>query len=268
MLDLPTIFRSGRPALMPFLVAGHPDPASSEQLLDAVVEGGADLIELGIPYSDPLADGPVIQAAAQKALGNGTNLAAVFAIAARFTSRHAVPLVLFTYYNPVFRYGSARFVEKAKASGVQGLIVPDLPVEEAGDLQALCSAAGLDLIYLVAPTSSRARQERILQQAESFVYVVSTTGVTGERQALGAKLTEQLAELRQMGDQPLAVGFGISNPEQAAQVAAWGADGIVIGSAFVRLIEAAGPEAVGRLRERVREFRLALDGVGLPAART
>lgn len=266
MLDLTRIFQPNRPALIPFLVAGHPDPATTPALLDALAKGGADLIELGIPYSDPLADGPVIQAAAQQALAADTSLAKVFELARDFRSRHDVPVVLFTYFNPIFRYGLERFVDAAKANGIDGLIVPDLPVEEAGMLQHLCTEADLGLIYLVAPTSSRERQQRILQAAKSFVYVVSSTGVTGERRELGAKLAAQLAELKAMGDRPLAVGFGISTPEQAAQVAEWGADGIVVGSAFVRLVDESGPDAPARLEERVRAFRTVLDRVGASAA--
>lgn len=258
MLDLATIFQKDRPALMPFIVAGHPDLPTSAKLLDALVTAGADVIELGIPYADPLADGPVIQAAANKALAAGTNLAAVFDLARSFTSRHAVPLVLFTYYNPVYRYGIARFVDAAKASGVHGLIVPDLPIEESAELQRLCDAAHLSLVYLVAPTSSLARQRTITAAAGSFVYVVSTTGVTGERGQVASRLEDQLAELKTMTKQPLAVGFGIGTPEQARQVADWGADGIVVGSAFVRLIDEAGPEAVTALSSRVQAFRTVL----------
>jgi tryptophan synthase alpha chain len=258
MLDLATIFRSGRPALMPFVVAGHPDLPTSAKLLDSLVAGGADVIELGIPYADPLADGPVIQAAANKALAAGANLAAVFELARSFTERHSVPLILFTYYNPIFKHGLGAFVAHAKASGVNGLIVPDLPIEESAELQRLCDEAGLSLVYLVAPTSSLGRQERITAVAHSFVYVVSTTGVTGERGQVGSHLAEQLQTLKGMTKQPLAVGFGISTPEQAKQVAGWGADGIVVGSAFVRLIDQAGPEAPQALAQRVGEFRKAL----------
>jgi tryptophan synthase alpha chain len=258
MLDLATIFRPDRPALMPFVVAGHPDLPTSAHLLDALVAGGADAIELGIPYADPLADGPVIQAAANKALAAGTNLAAVFELARAFTQRHAVPLILFTYYNPIFKHGLATFVATAKACGVQGLIVPDLPIEESAELQQMCDDAGLSLVYLVAPTSSQSRQQCIASAARSFVYVVSTTGVTGERGQVGRQLPEQLQTLKGMTRQPLAVGFGISTPEQARQVVGWGADGIVVGSAFVRLIEQAGAAAPQALAERVKEFRQVL----------
>ncbi|MBC7541167.1 MAG: tryptophan synthase subunit alpha [Candidatus Sericytochromatia bacterium] len=255
MLDLTAIFQPDRPALMPFIVAGHPDLPTSARLLDALVAGGADVIELGIPYADPLADGPVIQAAANKALAAGANLTAVFKLARDFTQRQTVPLVLFTYYNPVFRFGMAKFVAQATASGVHGLIVPDLPIEESAGLQQLCTDAGLSLVYLVAPTSSPDRQRKITATADSFVYVVSSTGVTGERGQIANQLSDQLATLKTMTKQPLAVGFGISTPEQAKQVADWGADGIVVGSAFVRLIEEAGPEAVVALTQRVQAFR-------------
>jgi tryptophan synthase alpha chain len=258
MLDLAAIFRPGRTALMPFIVAGHPDLPTSAKLLDALVAGGADVIELGIPYADPLADGPVIQAAANQALAAGANLAAVFELAGQFTKRHTTPLILFTYYNPIYRHGLAAFIATAKASGVHGLIVPDLPIEESAELQRLCDEAGLSLVYLVAPTSSVGRQERITAAASSFVYVVSTTGVTGERGQVGSQLADQLQVLKGMTKQPLAVGFGISTPEQAQQVAGWGADGIVVGSAFVRLIDEAGTNAPQALTERVQAFRQAL----------
>lgn len=224
-------------ALIPFVVAGQVD-------LDLLVQGGADLIELGIPYSDPLADGPVIQQAAQKALDQGMNLERAFALAKDFTSRHHTPLVLFTYVNPVLRRGLARFCEEAGQAGVRGLIVPDLPLEEAGDLQRACRENGLAWIPLVAPTSSQERRKRIAEAADSWIYLVATLGVTGARSQLATELEASIQELKAVTDKPVAVGFGIATPQQAADVIQMGADAVVVGSALVRLIDEGASPAV------------------------
>lgn len=235
-------------ALIPFVVAGQAE-------LGQLVEGGADLIELGIPYSDPLADGPVIQQAAQKALDQGMNLDSVFRMAKAFTAEHHTPLVLFTYFNPVLRRGISRFCEEAAQAGVKGLIVPDLPLEEAGDVQAACREHGLAWVPLVAPTSSKERRQRIAQAADSWIYLVATTGVTGARAQLAADLATSIQELKAVTDKPIAVGFGISTPEQAAEVIRLGADAVVVGSALVRLIEEGGSPAayLGKLKQAITQ---------------
>lgn len=223
-------------ALIPFVVAGQVD-------LDLLVQGGADLIELGIPYSDPLADGPVIQQAAQKALDQGMNLDRAFGLAQDFTSRHDTPLVLFTYVNPVLRRGLARFCREAGQAGVRGVIVPDLPLEEAGDLKRACREHGLAWIPLVAPTSSQERRKRIAEAADSWIYLVATLGVTGARSQLAVELESSIKELKAVTDKPVAVGFGIATPQQAADVIRLGADAVVVGSALVRLIDEGGSPA-------------------------
>lgn len=238
-----------RRALIPFVVAGQ---AVS---LDEVAAGGADLIELGIPYSDPLADGPVIQEASQRALEQGMNLDKVFALAKDFSARHRTPLVLFTYYNPVLRQGVGVFCQRAAEAGAKGLIVPDLPLEEADELKAACRQHGLAWIPLVAPTSSRERRLKIAQAADSWIYLVATVGVTGARSQLAEGLAQSIRELKAVTDKPVAVGFGIATPEQAAEVIRLGADAVVVGSALVRVIESGGrpAEYLGKLKQAITQ---------------
>lgn len=249
--------REKRAALIPYLTGGDPDLDASEDLLRALVAGGADLIEVGVPFSDPVADGPINQRAAQRALAAGTSLADILRLVARNRDRLGVPVVLFTYFNPVHAYGVERFVEQAAASGVDGVLCVDLPPEE-GERRLAPALRGqdIDLVYLVAPTSGRRRSRAIGRASSGFVYYVSRTGVTGERQRLPRYLLRQAKRLRKRLDLPLAVGFGISTPEQVAQVARV-ADGVVVGSALVRLVEERGgePELPRLLEERVRELR-------------
>lgn len=223
-------------ALIPFITAGDPDLETTAQALLTLDRSGADLIELGVPYSDPLADGPVIQAAATRAIARGTNLSAVLALLVSLRGQLHAPLILFTYYNPVLALGINPFLDRVSACGVSGLVVPDLPIEEGETLQEAARARDLDVIWLVAPTSPPARLRRIAAAANGFIYLVSTTGVTGMRTEVASHVQTSLTDLRQITDQPLAVGFGISTPEQARQVALWGADGVIVGSAFVKLL--------------------------------
>jgi tryptophan synthase alpha chain len=234
----------GRCALMPFVMAGDPGLEATAATLLALQEAGADLIELGIPYSDPLADGPVIQAAAGRALAAGTTPGRVLALLQQLRGRLEIPVVLFTYSNPLLNRGMEAFCAAAAAAGAAGLVVPDLPLEEAERLSGLAAEQGLDLVLLVAPTTPPGRMARIHAASRGFTYLVSVTGVTGVRSALEARVQPLVSRLRQQGETPVAVGFGISGPEQARQVRDWGADGAIVGSALVR--QMAEAQALGQ----------------------
>ncbi len=244
-----------RAALMPYLMGGFPDLASSERIITAYVESGANLIELGFPFSDPLADGPVVHAAGTRALAAGVGTEAVLRIG-RLVSEQ-VPVVAMCYANPILARGVERFLDALSSAAISGLIVPDLPAEEADELRARCDHAGVALVPLVAPTTPEDRLARIGAQARGFVYAVSVTGTTGERATLDGVLSELLGRTSAHTDVPVAVGFGISTPEQVRAAADAGADGVIVGS---RLVRAAGEEAdpaaaVGTL---VRSFAQAL----------
>lgn len=253
----------GRCALMPFVMAGDPDLEATAATLLALQEAGADLIELGIPYSDPLADGPVIQAAASRALAAGTTPAAVLSLLQSLRDRLTIPVVLFTYSNPLLNRGMEAFCDAAVAAGAAGLVVPDLPLEEAEKLSALAAARGLDLVLLVAPTTPPERMARIHAASRGFTYLVSVTGVTGERGALQERVGGLVRQLKgQEGGAPVAVGFGISAPEQARQVRDWGADGAIVGSALVKRMAEAHSQGRSVSDEAGRycaELRHALD---------
>ena len=225
---------------MPFVMAGDPDLETTARVLLTLQDADADLIELGIPYSDPLADGPVIQAAAGRALAAGTTPGAVLAMLAGLRGQLSVPVVLFTYSNPLLNRGMERFCIEAAASGAAGLVVPDLPLEEAEKLSAIAAGHGLDLVLLVAPTTPAERMARIHAASRGFTYLVSVTGVTGMRTNLEARVEPLVKQLKNQGGPPVAVGFGISGPEQARQVREWGADGAIVGSALVRAMAEAG----------------------------
>ena len=229
----------GRCALMPFLMAGDPDLATTRAALLALQSAGADLIELGIPYSDPLADGPVIQAAASRALGSGTTPGRVLEMLSSLRGELNLPVILFTYSNPLLNRGMERFCREAAEAGAAGLVVPDLPLEEAEKLSAIASAAGLDLVLLVAPTTPAERMARIAAASRGFTYLVSVTGVTGVRTTIESRVAGLVQQLKGLGPTPVAVGFGISGPEQARQVRDWGADGAIVGSALVSVMAAA-----------------------------
>ena len=251
----------GRCALMPFLVAGDGGLETTRATLLSLQEAGADLIELGIPYSDPLADGPVIQAAASRALAAGTTPSAVLELLASLQSTLTVPVVLFTYSNPLLSRGLERFCEQAAAAGAAGLVVPDLPLEEAEKLSPLASAHGLDLVLLVAPTTPADRMARIHAASRGFTYLVSVTGVTGVRSSLEARVAPLVQQLCALPGPPVAVGFGISGPDQARQVRDWGAAGAIVGSALVAVMaQAEGPEAKAEAAGQFcRQLRQALD---------
>lgn len=229
--------KRGERALIPYFTAGDPSLKVTRQLMLEAGRQGADLIELGIPFSDPLADGPVIQRASQRALAGGVSLARVLDLVREIRGGLSLPLVLLTYYNPVLAFGLKAFAQAAVEAGVDGVIVADLPPEEAGPLSRETRAAGLDLIHLVAPTSPPERMRMIARKSRGFIYAVSLTGVTGARAELPSNLADYLRTLRSVTTKPICVGFGLSTPEQAAAVAPY-ADGVIVGSAIVRLVEA------------------------------
>jgi tryptophan synthase alpha chain len=250
----------GERALVVYLMAGDPSLADTERLVVEAERCGADVIELGVPFSDPLADGPVIQRAGTRALAAGTSLLRVLEMVVRLRPQVRAPLVLMTYYNPLLAFGLEAFARAAASAGVDGVIVPDLPHEEAGPLRAAAEPAGLDLVQMVAPTSTPARVKAIARLSRGFIYVVSLTGVTGERQQVPADLDAQVRTLRLVTTKPLCVGFGVSTPEQAAAIGRL-ADGVAVGSAIVRTIEQhAGTPAlvkevgafIGSLKEPLR----------------
>ncbi|MEB3161146.1 MAG: tryptophan synthase subunit alpha [Synechocystis sp.] len=249
----------GECALIPFLTAGDPDLATTAQALRVLDQAGADLIELGVPYSDPLADGPVIQAAATRALQKGVKLDDVLTVVREVRAEIKAPIILFTYYNPIFYQGVEAFLDKVKAAGVQGLVVPDLPLEESETLLNAAADRQLELILLIAPTSSPERIEAIAKQSQGFIYLVSVTGVTGVRTQVGNRVEELLQRIRQVTDKPIGVGFGISQAEQARQVKAWGADGVIVGSAIVkRLAEQSPPDGLKAIESFCRELKAAI----------
>jgi tryptophan synthase alpha chain len=247
-----------RTALMPYLPLGYPTLDVSRQLIRTAADAGADVIELGIPFSDPLADGPVIQRATHVALQNGMTLAKCFEMERE--AREAgvtVPLVLMGYYNPILRFGVEPCARAAQEAGADGFIVPDLPPEEAGALDAACRAHGLGLVFLAAPTSTAERLRIIAEATCGFMYLVSVVGVTGARDQMAADLTEFVARVRAVTTKPACVGFGIANAETARAVAGC-ADGVIVGSALVSRI--GEPErAVGAAREFIAELRTVID---------
>jgi tryptophan synthase alpha chain len=229
--------QQGRSGLITFITAGDPDLGTSMDILRRLPAAGADLIELGIPFSDPMADGPAIQAASQRALRAGQTLRRTLGMVAAFRQADGeTPIILMGYYNPIYSYGAAAFAADAKRAGVDGLIIVDLPPEEADEVFLPASAAGLDVIFLAAPTTDDARLPRVLAHARGFLYYVSITGVTGTRSAEAEEVEAALARIRQHTILPIAVGFGIRTPDQAATIAA-AADAAVVGSALVAEIE-------------------------------
>jgi tryptophan synthase alpha chain len=242
-----TLFRdlraAKRKAFMPFVVAGDPDLAFTRELIPTVAEAGADLIEVGFPFSDPIADGPVIQASYTRALDKHLKLADIFATLGQITKRPGwkTPLVAMASYSLMFKKGIAAFIDTAKASGLSGVVVPDLPVEEAAELSKLAADKDFKLILLVTPTTSPQRSEQVVKACSGFVYVVSVVGITGERDKLPTQLREQLARLRTMTNLPLCVGFGVSKPEHVRELKEI-ADGVIVGSALVKKLEAAATD--------------------------
>lgn len=228
--------KRGEAALIPFITAGDPDLDTTLKIMRALERGGADCIELGIPFSDPTADGPTIQRSSERALKRPVSLPAVFRLVREFRAGSAVPVVLFGYYNPIFCFGVKKFARQAAAAGADGVLCVDLPPEESDELQRWTDAAGLDLIFLLSPTSGAERIHRAARRGRGFIYYVSVTGVTGARRSLDDSVREQVDRVREASSLPVGVGFGISTPKQAAWVAGF-ADAVVVGSALVERIE-------------------------------
>ena len=240
------------PALVTFITGGDPTPDATPALLDALVEGGADVIELGMPFTDPMADGPAIQSANLRALAAGTKTAHLFQIAADFRARHPdVPLVLMGYANPMTIRGSEWFAAECQKAGVDGVICVDIPPEEDAELGPALRAAGVSLIRLATPTTDAARLPAVLEGSSGFLYYVSVAGITGLQQAAQASIDEAVARLKAATDIPVAVGFGVRTPEQAARIAKV-ADGVVVGSALIDLVAQHGANAAGPVRDLTR----------------
>ncbi|WP_408955009.1 tryptophan synthase subunit alpha [Natroniella sp. ANB-PHB2] len=221
-------------ALIPFLMAGDPNLKLTKKLVLAAEESGADLLELGIPYSAPLADGPTIQQAAQRSLAQGTNLTAIFKLVEEIRKESELPLILMGYYNSIFRFGLEKFVERCAEVEVDGVIIPDLPPEEGVDLQEL--SVELDIILLLASTSNQTRIEKVTDLSSGFIYAVSTAGVTGAREELSTEIEKTATKIKQIKDIPVAVGFGISSPTHVQQIGEF-ADGVIVGSAIIKRLE-------------------------------
>jgi len=232
----------GQCALIPFITAGDPDLQTTAQALQILDRSGADLIELGVPYSDPLADGPVIQAAATRALAKGTRLDAVLEMLKTVSPSLKSPIVLFTYYNPILNRGVEQFFQDIAAAGAKGLVVPDLPLEEVEPVSLAAAAHGIEIILLVAPTTPKERFAMIAERSQGFLYLVSVTGVTGMRTKIESRVQELITDLRGVTDKPIGVGFGISEASQAKQVMEWGADAVIVGSAFVKRLAEGSPD--------------------------
>jgi len=243
-------------AFIPFITAGDPNLGITEQLVPAMAEAGADLIELGIPFSDPVAEGPVIQEADLRALAAGTTADKIFESIRRIRTKTDIPLAFMTYLNSIFVYGSERFVKNAAECGVDALIVPDMPFEEKGELLPICETYGVDLISLIAPTS-RERIQRIAGEAQGFLYCVSSLGVTGVRQEITTDIGEMVSLAKKAKDIPCAIGFGISTPEQARKMAL-SADGVIVGSAIVKLVAQYGENCLEPVCSYVRSMKEAI----------
>ena len=255
MNRIASAFQSGT-AFIAFLTAGDPNLAKTEEYILAMAEAGADLIEIGIPFSDPVAEGEVIQRATLRALASGTTPDKIFALVRRVRAKTDVPLVFLTYMNPVFNYGTDRFFAACKESGVDGVILPDLPFEEREEVEPAAQKYGVARISLIAPSSAQ-RIGRIARQAEGFVYCVSSLGVTGVRQEIRTDVASLVAAIRREAKVPVAVGFGIATPEQAGEIGSV-ADGVIVGSAIVKLIEQHGENAAQPLADYVRAMKAAV----------
>ena len=227
---------NGEKALITFITAGDPDLKTSKDIIFELEKSGADIIELGIPFSDPMADGPTIQAASERALKKGTTLKDVLELVKDVRKRSQIPIILFGYYNPIFAYGTERFAKDVKKAGADGILVVDLPPEEASELKAHTDSAGLDLVFLLTPTSDDNRMQLVAEKASGFIYYVSVAGITGARKELSGTIQKYISKVRQFTPLPVGVGFGISTPEQAREVSKW-ADGVIVGSAIVNVIE-------------------------------
>ena len=258
MSKIAEAFNHGK-AFIPFLTAGDPNLEKTEEFILEMERSGADLIEIGIPFSDPIAEGIVIQEADIRALASGTTTDKIFDMVATVRPQVRIPLVFMTYLNPVFHYGYERFFSRCQEAGIDGIIIPDLPFEEKGELDGIAAAHGVDLISMIAPTSEE-RIQKIAAEAKGFLYVVSSMGVTGVRSEITTDLGAILENIRKATDVPACVGFGINTPEQAAEIASI-ADGVIVGSAIVRLAEQYGGHAAEHIGAYVRKMKESVAGI-------
>ena len=249
----------GEKALITYVMAGDPSLQETEQLVVELEQAGADIIELGVPFSDPIADGPVIQQAAERALRSGTSLRTILSMVTRVRIRTQIPIVLMAYYNTIHAFGPERFFQEAAQAGVDGLILPDMPPDEAGPLKLPAAEAGISLIFLLAPTSTAERRTFVARESQGFVYYVSLTGITGAKLSDVADVKKSVDKIRKVTHLPVAVGFGVATPEDAAKIAAI-ADGVIVGSAIVKQIDAhrQKPEMVKHVAEFVRSLKTAM----------
>lgn len=252
MSRIQNAFAEGK-AFIPFITAGDPSLAKTEEFILEMERAGADLVEIGIPFSDPIAEGVVIQEADIRSLAAGTTTDKVFDMVLDLRKKTEIPLVFMTYVNPVFHYGYEKFFSRCQEAGIDGIIIPDLPFEEKGELEDIAAAHGVDLISMIAPTSKQ-RIRDIAREAKGFLYVVSSMGVTGTREEIRTDLGEILKEIRKVTDLPAAVGFGINTPEQAAEIAAV-SDGVIVGSAIVKLAARYGGHAAPHMGMYVRKMK-------------
>lgn len=254
--------RERRKALMPYLTAGYPDDKTFIMLLKEIIKAGADMIEIGIPFSDPLADGKTIQSSSQIALHNGTNINRIFRQLSELENRYKVPLIIMSYYNPILQYGISRFLKKSMSAGGRGLIIPDIIPDEGIAIEKNCRVAGVDLVYLLAPTSGAQRRQLIIKRSQGFVYLVSVAGVTGARKSLPKYLNRWITQVKKESHLPVCVGFGISGLSQAKSVARV-ADGVIIGSAIIDIIKkSSGPrQAVSNVGKFIGKISKGLDNV-------
>ena len=250
-IPAPTRKKSGRKALIPYITAGDPHPSLTVPLMHALVEAGSDILELGVPFSDPLADGPVIQRATERALASGTTLTQVLDLLARMRSSVQAPFVIFSYANPILRLGAERFADRAREAGVDGVLVLDLPIEEADEFRNMLAVRGIDTILLLSPTTTDQRLRKAAALGSGFLYAISRLGVTGARDRIAEGAHDMVDRIRRVSDLPVALGFGISKPEHVREVGQW-ADAAVVGSALVNVIAEAGSSA--DLNRRVEEY--------------
>lgn len=246
-----------RKALIPYLSAGFPDESKFVKIAVAIAENGADMLELGVPFSDPIADGPVIQKSSYEALKKGVTLDKVFKMAEAVLTKAALPLIIMSYYNPVYAYGLEKFARKAKRSKIKGVIIPDLPLEESSEFESFLKMENIDLIKLCAPNTEESRAKQIAEKTRGFLYLVSLTGVTGAREKLPDNLRDSILKLKSMTDKPVCVGFGISKADQAKEVAKY-ADGVIVGSAIIELILKNSQKPEAKVGEFIKELRKVL----------
>ncbi len=249
------VFANGK-AFIPFITAGDPNLEITEQLVLELAAAGADLIELGIPFSDPIAEGPIIQEADIRALASGTTTDKIFDMVKRIREKSDVPLAFMTYMNPVFTYGTERFMKNCQEAGINAIIVPDVPFEEKEELAPYCKKYGITLISMIAPTSND-RIQMIAREAEGFIYVVSSMGVTGVRKEINTDVGKMVRLVKEVKDIPCAIGFGISSPEQAREMAGH-ADGVIVGSAIIKIIAEHGEDCIPHVVKFVRSIKEAI----------